>query len=800
MSAKKKDKNDWLNCESCNCFVPRLNFSKHGNNCENGIIEQDGVGYGFIKNGILHGICRSYCQETDGKLPTYKPDYIIAHPTTLKVCNLSIASTVMVSFNSKKVYGTLWSSKSVPVDSLSLMSSKIQTLHVEEGHKITLEKISNPPILANSILLQILSGFSAFNSIILNELKVTISGILDNTVLVKNEIVSCLSYGTDVYFKIEDINTEDDIDNQLCKQLSQLEIAGNIQNHKFHGAPTLFLMEHTKLTIKLPFVDVDNKTQKPVVRNQNIGGLYQQKAALDDLIKSPFTNHEIYLQCGVEIPKGVIVHGPSGTGKTILVNSYISALENVDITIVNGPELTSKYFGETEQKLRDIFNNAVEKAPSVLMIDEFDTVCPKRTSSSNESEKRVVATFCTLLDNIPQESLFVVIALTNQLDGIDPVLRRPGRFEKEVEFNVPNGSERYDIFVKLLLTIQHNLTEDDIKELAGNTHGYVGADISALCKEAGGLAVRECIANKSDYASELLVALKHFKSSMCIVGPSALKAMTVDIPKVYWSDVGGQKDVKQKLKEAIEWPLKHPDAFTRLGIKPPRGLLMYGPPGCSKTMMAKALATESSLNFISIKGPELFNKYLGESERAVREVFRKARMSAPSIVFFDEIDALGVQRSGKEKGSGNVGDRVLAQLLTELDGVESLNGVIVVAATNRPDIIDPALVRPGRIDRLIYVPLPNAESRKEIFEVMFRSMSVSKNLSLEYLIENTVNYSGAEICSICHEAGLCALRENIRSEFVEEKHFAQALQQIKPGTSKEVIDYYDTFSTKTFSK
>jgi len=522
-----------------------------------------------------------------------------------------------------------------------------------------------------------------------------------------------------------------------------------------------------------------------------IGGLQRQLQELNDFIQLPFSTN-LFKDYGISTPKGIVLHGPSGTGKSLLAKTWLQQLNSVHVSIINGPELTSKYFGETEEKLRTIFDECIKKAPAVLLIDEFDTVGPKCTSSSNESEKRVVATLCTLMDSIDNHSSFAVIALTNKIDEIDQALRRAGRFEKEIEFSVPNINDRHSILQQMVNSMKHELNDSDLQYLASVTHGYVGADLSALCKEAGLMFMKE-ILKEVDHQGELKISMKHFKNSLCNVQPSALKAMTVDVPKVYWKDVGGQDLVKQLLKEAVEWPLKHPDSFKRIGIKPPRGMLLYGPPGCSKTMMAKALATESGLNFISIKGPELFNKYLGESERAVREVFRKARLSAPTIVFFDEIDALGVQRVGKESGAG---DKVLAQLLTELDGVESLDGVIVIAATNRPDIIDPALVRPGRIDRLIYVPLPDGHTRFEIFTIQFREMPVEESLSIESLVTVTEGYSGAEICAVCHEAGLLALREDINATVVLEKHFNAAVSQVRPRTTKETITFYDNFSNR----
>ena len=541
----------------------------------------------------------------------------------------------------------------------------------------------------------------------------------------------------------------------------------------------------------------------------SIGGLDRQINLIRELVELPLKFSHLYQKCGLSMPTGILLFGPSGTGKSMLTRATVQEI-GVNHVSINGPELASKFYGETESKIRDIFADAIAKSPTIIIIDELDSLCPVRTQSSNETEKRVVSTLMSLMDDLTSNrNQVIVLAATNRPDQVDPILRRPGRFDREIEIGVPNAVARADILKKILSTYKHSLSEEHIMKLADNTHGYVGADLSAVCREAGIYAMNNLLAAYSGYqnenlnmeslASQFSLTVSHMEEVLVKIRPSALRSVMVDIPKVSWKDVGGQDAVKQKLKEATEWPLKHSDAFQRLGITPPRGLLMFGPPGCSKTLMAKALATESGLNFISIKGPELFDKFLGESEKAVREVFRKARLAAPSIVFFDEIDALGMQRSGSSSGSGNVSDRVLAQILTEMDGVEGLNGVIIIAATNRPDVIDPALLRPGRIDRLIYVPLPDEQTRREIFEIQFRTMSVGEDLNIDQLVSKSEGYSGAEICAVTKEAGLAALREDMEARSVSQRHFDLVFDNLKPRTSEEAVKFYTNYVEKTGS-
>ncbi|XP_067849528.1 ATPase family gene 2 protein homolog A isoform X3 [Heptranchias perlo] len=591
---------------------------------------------------------------------------------------------------------------------------------------------------------------------------------------------------------------------------------------------------HISLLTQIKFLqgqsnDEERKQEcKSKVTYDMIGGLASQLKMIRETIELPLKQPQLFKSYGIAPPRGILLFGPPGTGKTLIARAVANEV-GAHISVINGPEIMSKYFGESEARLRQIFAEATQCQPSIIFIDELDALCPKREGAQHEVEKRVVASLLTLMDGIGSEESqgqLLVLGATNRPHALDPALRRPGRFDKEIEIGIPNAGDRADILKKLLKNVPTLLTELELVQLADGAHGYVGADLTAVCKEAGLHALRralgECI-NPSDskVAGSVKITFNDFLQAMNDVRPSAMREVTIDVPKVSLSDIGGMENVKLKLKQAVEWPLKHPESFARMGIQPPKGILLYGPPGCSKTMIAKALANESGLNFLAVKGPEIMSKYVGESERAVREIFRKARAVAPSILFFDEIDALAVER-GSSAGAGNVADRVLAQLLTEMDGIEQLHNVTILAATNRPDMIDKervedgnkvvnnllykvigmldhknALMRPGRIDRIIYVPLPDTATRAEIFRLQFRSMPISDDVSLDYLVARTQKYSGAEIIALCREAALLALQEDIRAKIITERHFEQSFKIVTPRTSKKLIDFYANYQQQS---
>ncbi|XP_054845912.1 ribosome biogenesis protein SPATA5 isoform X2 [Eublepharis macularius] len=559
---------------------------------------------------------------------------------------------------------------------------------------------------------------------------------------------------------------------------------------------------------RIDFIDSRTKVMEecnaaPKVTYDSIGGLGNQLKTIREMIELPLKKPDLFRSYGIPPPRGVLLYGPPGTGKTMIARAVANEV-GAHVTTINGPEIISKFYGESEARLRHIFSEAALCRPSIIFIDEIDALCPKREGAQNEVEKRIVASLLTLMDGIGSEGnegQLIVLGATNRPHALDPALRRPGRFDKEIEIGVPNAQDRLEILQKLLKKVPHSLSAAELIQLADSVHGYVGADLAALCKESGLCALRRVLGQQAnplddDVSGSVIITCSDFLKAMNEVRPSAMREVAVDVPKVSWSDIGGLEDVKLKLKQAVEWPLKHPESFIRMGIQPPKGVLLYGPPGCSKTLIAKALAHESGLNFLTVKGPELMNKYVGESERAVREIFRKARAVSPSILFFDEIDALAVER-GSSSGSGNVADRVLAQLLTEMDGIEQLKDVTVLAATNRPDMIDKALMRPGRIDRIIYVPLPDAATRREIFKIQFRKMPISDEIHLEELVQQTEKYSGAEITAVCREAALLALQEDIQATSIMGQHFQQALAIVTPRIPFSVQQFYESYQQQS---
>ncbi|XP_003477137.2 ATPase family gene 2 protein homolog A isoform X2 [Cavia porcellus] len=591
-----------------------------------------------------------------------------------------------------------------------------------------------------------------------------------------------------------------EVDKQLIderKLLKSVKMEAKCNTDTFY-----FISSTTRVNLRKIHMNSKGQNQFKVTYDM-IGGLNSQLKAIREMIELPLKQPELFKSYGIPAPRGVLLYGPPGTGKTMIAKAIANEV-GAYVSVINGPEIISKFYGETEARLRQIFAEATLRHPSIIFIDELDALCPKREGAQNEVEKRIVASLLTLMDGIGSEASegqVLVLGATNRPHALDAALRRPGRFDKEIEIGVPNAQDRLDILQKLLRTVPHLLTKTELLQVANSAHGYVGADLKALCNEAGLCALRRVLRKQpnlpdSRVAGLVKITLNDFLQGMNDIRPSAMREVAIDVPNVSWSDIGGLENIKLKLKQAVEWPLKHPESFSRMGIQPPKGVLLYGPPGCSKTMIAKALANESGLNFLSIKGPELMNKYVGESERAVREIFRKARAVAPSIIFFDELDALAVER-GSSSGAGNVADRVLAQLLTEMDGIEQLKDVTILAATNRPDRIDKALMRPGRIDRIIYVPLPDAATRREIFNLQFNSMPISNEVNLDELILQTHTYSGAEIIAVCREAALLALEENIKAMCIMKKHFTQALSMVTPRIPESLRRFYEDYQERS---
>ena len=545
---------------------------------------------------------------------------------------------------------------------------------------------------------------------------------------------------------------------------------------------------------------MEGEKAAPSVSYEDVGGLHQEIQKIREMVELPLKFPQLFEKLGIDPPKGVLLHGPPGCGKTLIARAVASE-SAAHFIVINGPEIMSKFYGESEQRLRSIFKDAEDNSPSIVFIDELDAIAPKREDVTGEVERRVVAQLLALMDGLVSRGQVIVIGATNRPNAVDPALRRPGRFDREIEIHVPDRDSREEIL--LIHTRGMPLAQDvELKALADVTHGYVGADLQALTRESAMKTLRRVLPSvnldeesiPSDILDQLEVTHEDFVQALKEITPTAVREVFIESPNVPWTDVGGLKPVVTEIREAIEWPLTQPEAFKRVGIKPPRGILLYGPPGCGKTLLAKAVATESEANFISVKGPEVLSKWVGESEKAVREVFRKARLAAPSIVFFDEIDSLTPVRGSSS--DSNVTERVISQLLTELDGLEELKDIIVIAATNRPDIVDPALLRPGRFDRLIYVNPPNQKGRSQIFKIYTRDMPLAQDFSLKDLASATEGFVGSDIEALCREAGMIALREDFNVESVGMKHFNEALEKIHPTVTAELLKYYESIMEK----
>ena len=539
-----------------------------------------------------------------------------------------------------------------------------------------------------------------------------------------------------------------------------------------------------------------------LVRYEDIGGLDYAIEKVRELVELPLKHPELFERLNLDPPKGILFYGPPGTGKTLLARAVANETDAYFIS-VSGPTIVSKFYGESEERLRRIFDEARKNAPAIIFIDEIDAIAPKRSEVIGEVEKRIVSQLLSLMDGLQPRENVIVIAATNRIDAIDPALRRPGRFDREIEFRVPDEKGRYEILK--IHTRGTPLADDvDLKKLARETYGFVGADLAALVREAAMHALRRFVAKYNidikspepvpqELLKKLEITMEDFRKALKEVRPSALREILIEVPNVRWDDIGGLSNVKAALKEMVEWPLKYPDAFERMGIDPPKGILLYGPPGCGKTLLAKAVATESKANFIGIKGPELLSKWYGESERRIREVFAKARQVAPAVIFFDEIDSIAPRR-GLYFGDSGATERVISQLLTEMDGLVSRGEVFIIAATNRPDLLDPAILRPGRIDRLLYVPPPDFKARLEIFKVHTRKMPLADDVDLEILAKKTKGYSGADIEAVCREAAMEALRRsNLKPTKVIMADFEVALEKVRPSITSDLINYYSEF-------
>ncbi len=560
------------------------------------------------------------------------------------------------------------------------------------------------------------------------------------------------------------------------------------------------ITENTEVVLNPEAVELKEEEHVPEVTYEDIGGLDEEIKKIREMVELPLKHPEIFERLGIEPPKGVLLHGPPGTGKTLLAKAVANET-NAHFILINGPEVMSKYYGQSEENIRKKFEEAEKNAPSIIFIDEIDAIASKREEVHGEVEKRVVAQLLALMDGLQARGKVVVIAASNIPNTLDPALRRPGRFDREVEIGVPGKEGRLNVLK--IHTRNMPLAKNVIlKEIANITHGFVGADLAALAKEAAMIVLRRALpeiklkeegALPKELLEKLVIGQQDFKDALKVVRPSALREVLIEVPNINWEDVGGMEKAKQELIEAVEWPLKHPDAFKRLGVKPPKGILLYGPPGTGKTMLAKAVAHESEANFISIKGPELLSKWVGESEKAVRQIFQKARQTSPTIIFFDEVDSIAPRR-GVTSDSG-VTDRVINQMLTEMDGLEELNDVVIIAATNRPDIVDPALLRPGRFDRIIYAEVPDKKTRLEIFKVHTKGMPL-KDVDLNVLAEKAEGYVGADVEAVCREAAIIALRDDMKAKEVTMKHFDEALKKVRASVTKDIEEAYKSLESQ----
>lgn len=564
-------------------------------------------------------------------------------------------------------------------------------------------------------------------------------------------------------------------------------------------ATTISPAKHVRVTPSTT-VEVLTKPTKPEevtvpdVTYEDIGGLGKELQKIREMIELPMKSPELFKRLGIAPPKGVLLHGPPGTGKTLIAKAVANE-SGANFKVINGPEIMSKFYGESEQKLRGAFEDAEKNAPSIIFIDELDSIAPKRAEVTGEVERRVVAQLLALMDGLAGRGQVIVIGATNRPDDVDEALRRPGRFDREIVIGVPDKKGRLEI---LQIHTRAMPLEDglDLERLAAVTHGFVGADLASLAREAAMQALRRALPHvdpdtgdiPTDILHSLFVTQADFDMALNDVSPSALREVLVEKPNVKWDDVGGLAKVKENLREAVEAPLRHPEVFEEMGIRAPKGVLLFGPPGTGKTLLAKAVATESEANFISVRGPEIFNKYVGESEKAVREIFKKARQTAPCVLFFDEIDAIMGAR-GQRDDTG-VSQRIVNQFLAELDGMQTLQNVLVIGATNRADIIDPAVLRPGRFDAVVFVPPPDLEARVEILKVHTKGMPLHGSVDIHKIADMTEGFSGADIEGLCREAAMAAVRDDWKAKPVEMKHFEEAMNEVRPSISPDDVKRY----------
>ncbi len=630
-------------------------------------------------------------------------------------------------------------------------------------------------------------------------------GLLGRTI-VKGDIVVLGGVQRRRDLMSEDLGDLNDIFGNLNDILGGMgfgQLGGGVSQIKFLVVNTnpnqpVIITENTDVVLNPKAVEI-SEGKIPEITYEDIGGLTEEVKKIREMVEIPLKHPEIFEKLGIEPPKGVLLHGPPGTGKTLLAKAVANE-SDANFILLNGPEIMSKFYGESEKKIRDIFDEAEKTAPAIIFIDEIDAIASKREEAVGEVERRVVSQILTMMDGLKGRGKVIVIGATNRINAIDPALRRPGRFDREISINVPDKKGRLQILK--IHTRGMPLTKDvDLDEIASITHGFVGADLEALIKEAAMGVLRKFLPKlkleegeeiPKEILEKLVVSHKDFMDALRTVRPSAMREVLVETPNIGWKDIGGLDKIKRELKEAVEWPMKYPESFRRMGIHAPKGILLYGPPGTGKTLLAKAVAKESEANFIQIKGPSLLSKWVNESHKGVQRVFERARQVSPCVVLIDELESIASRRGG-DNASSQEGTKVLNQLLSEMDGLEDLKDVLVVATTNRPDLIDPAIMRPGRFDRIFLVNPPNEEGRLQILKIHTDKVPLAKDVNLKELAKKTVNYNGADIEALVREAAMLALREDIKAKQVKKKHFMDALNKVKPSVSESTIKVYKRF-------
>ncbi len=658
-------------------------------------------------------------------------------PKVMAELSLSTGDVIEIA-GKKKTFGLLWSGQQVDYGKGLIRIDGYTRNNLASGidDNVTIQKVGNV-IKAEQIVLY---PTEELNIVGLEE---HLPELLEGRILAKGDIIPLNLMGRKIGFVITNVSP-----------LTSSNAASLVDRHI-----TEFIIN------SVPKSATGRGGIIPRITYEDIGGLKNEVQKVREMIELPLRHPEIFERIGIEAPKGVLLYGPPGTGKTLLAKAVASET-NANFFSIGGPEIMSKFYGESEERLRETFKQAQENAPSIIFIDEIDSIAPKREEVSGDVEKRIVSQLLTLMDGLEARGKLVVIGATNRQNALDPALRRPGRFDREIEIGIPNQEGRFDILQ--IHTRGMPLTDDvDLESLAKVTHGFVGADLEALAKEAAMRSLRRVLPEINleqskipiETLSKIKITNQDFSDGLKDIQPSAMREVQIQKPNIRWDEIGGLDDIKEEIAEAVEWPLKHADLFNEADVKPPKGLLLYGAPGTGKTMIAKAVATTSEANFISIKGPELLSKWVGESEKAVREIFRKARQAAPCIVFFDELDAIAPHRGSE--GDAHVTERVISQLLTELDGLEDLRGVVVIGATNRPDMIDEALLRPGRFDRILEIPLPSKDSRKEILKIHTKRKPIDNTVDLEKLSELTEMWTGADIAAMVNAAAISAIKERL---------------------------------------